>query len=148
MKVGLIAVDEAHCISQWGYDFRPPYLHITDLRELKPTVPVIALTATATNEVKEDIIQKLGFKSPFGSFQKSFARDNLSFVVRKTEQKERMMLEILHKVKGSAIVYVRSRKGTQEIAERLSKRGVSASYYHAGLSFERANCPSGCLDSE
>lgn len=136
MKVGLIAVDEAHCISQWGYDFRPPYLRITDLRELKPTVPVIALTATATKEVKEDIIQKLGFKSPFGSFQKSFARDNLSFVVRKTEQKERMMLEILHKVKGSAIVYVRSRKGTQEIAERLSKRGVSASYYHAGLSFE------------
>lgn len=136
MKVSLIAVDEAHCISQWGYDFRPPYLRITSLRELKPTVPVIALTATATAEVKDDIVQKLGFKAPFGSFQKSFARDNLSFVVRKTENKERMMLDILNKVKGTAIVYVRSRKGTQGIAERLSKRGISASFYHAGLSFE------------
>jgi ATP-dependent DNA helicase RecQ len=136
MKVGLIAVDEAHCISQWGYDFRPPYLRITSLRELKPKVPLIALTATATTQVKEDIILKLGFRSPYGSFQKSFARDNLSFVVRKAENKERMMLEILQKVKGSAIIYVRSRRGTQDIAERLGKRGIAASFYHAGLTFE------------
>jgi ATP-dependent DNA helicase RecQ len=136
MKVGLIAVDEAHCISQWGYDFRPPYLRITSLRELKPTVPVIALTATATSQVRDDIIQKLGFKNPHQVFQKSFARDNLSFVVRKTENKDRTMLDILQKVKGSAIIYVRSRKGTQDIAERLGRKGITASFYHAGLSFE------------
>jgi ATP-dependent DNA helicase RecQ len=136
MKVGLIAVDEAHCISQWGYDFRPPYLQITTLRELKPATPVIALTATATLVVKEDIKNKLAFREPTGVFQRSFARDNLSFVVRKTENKERKLLEILQKVKGSAIIYVRSRKATQQIAEWLSKRGISASYYHAGLDFE------------
>jgi ATP-dependent DNA helicase RecQ len=136
MKVGLIAVDEAHCISQWGYDFRPPYLQITTLRELKPATPVIALTATATLVVKEDIMNKLAFREPTGVFQRSFARDNLSFVVRKTENKERKLLEILQKVKGSAIIYVRSRKATQQIAEWLSKRGISASYYHAGLDFE------------
>lgn len=136
MKVGLIAVDEAHCISQWGYDFRPPYLQITTLRELKPATPVIALTATATLVVKEDIMSKLAFREPAGVFQRSFARDNLSFVVRKTENKERKLLEILQKVKGSAIIYVRSRKATQQIAEWLSKRGISASYYHAGLDFE------------
>lgn len=136
MKVGLIAVDEAHCISQWGYDFRPPYLQITTLRELKPATPVIALTATATLVVKEDIMSKLAFREPAGVFQRSFARDNLSFVVRKTENKERKLLEILQKVKGCAIIYVRSRKATQQIAEWLSKRGISASYYHAGLDFE------------
>lgn len=136
MKVSLIAVDEAHCISQWGYDFRPPYLQITTLRELKPATPVIALTATATLVVKEDIMNKLAFRQPAGVFQKSFARDNLSFVVRKTENKERKLFEILQKVKGSAIIYVRSRKATQQIAEWLSKRGISASYYHAGLEFE------------
>lgn len=136
MKVGLIAVDEAHCISQWGYDFRPPYLQITTLRELKPSTPVIALTATATPVVKEDIMNKLAFRDPAGVFQRSFARDNLSFVVRKTENKERKLLEILQKVKGSAIIYVRSRKATQQIAEWLAKRGISASYYHAGLDFE------------
>jgi ATP-dependent DNA helicase RecQ len=136
MKVSLIAVDEAHCISQWGYDFRPPYLQIPTLRELKPATPVIALTATATLVVKEDIMNKLAFRQPAGVFQKSFARDNLSFVVRKTENKERKLLDILQKVKGSAIIYVRSRKATQQIAEWLSKRGISASYYHAGLEFE------------
>jgi ATP-dependent DNA helicase RecQ len=136
MKVSLIAVDEAHCISQWGYDFRPPYLQITTLRELKAASPVIALTATATLVVKEDIMNKLAFREPAGVFQRSFARDNLSFVVRKTEHKERKLLEILQKVKGSAIIYVRSRKATQQIAEWLSKRGISASYYHAGLDFE------------
>lgn len=139
MNVGLIAVDEAHCISQWGYDFRPPYLKIRNLRELKHQTPVIALTATATREVRDDIMDKLGFRKPEGIFQKSFARDNLSFVVRKGENKERKLLEILQKVKGSAIVYVRSRKATQEIAERLTRRNISASYYHAGLSFEERN---------
>ncbi len=136
MKVGLIAVDEAHCISQWGYDFRPPYLKITALRELKPEVPVIALTATATHVVSEDIMDKLAFRKQAGVFRKSFARDNLSFVMRKTEARDKKLLEVLQKVKGSAIIYVRSRKATQEIAAWLLKRGISASYYHAGLSFD------------
>jgi ATP-dependent DNA helicase RecQ len=136
MKVGLIAVDEAHCISQWGYDFRPPYLQIPSLRELKPDVPLIALTATATVQVREDIIDKLAFEKPATVFQRSFARDNLSFVVRKTENKDKKLLEILRKVKGPAIIYVRSRKGTQEIAAWLIKRNITASFYHAGLDFE------------
>jgi ATP-dependent DNA helicase RecQ len=136
MKVGLIAVDEAHCISQWGYDFRPPYLQITALRELKPGVPVIALTATATAQVRDDIMDKLGFHEQAGVFQRSFARENLSFVARKTENKEKKLLEILQKVKGPAIIYVRSRKATQEIADWLIKRRISASFYHAGLEFE------------
>jgi ATP-dependent DNA helicase RecQ len=134
MNVGLIAVDEAHCISQWGYDFRPSYLKIASLRILKPDVPVMALTATATAEVRTDIIEKLELKDA-DIFQKSFARDNLSFVVRKTENKEKKVLEILQKVKGSAIIYVRSRKATQEIAEWLVRKNVSASFYHAGLDF-------------
>ncbi len=135
MKVNLIAVDEAHCISQWGYDFRPPYLQIALMRELMPAVPVIALTATATLEVRNDIIDKLAFKKDHAVFQKSFARENLSFVVRRAENKERKVLEILQKVKGSAIVYVRSRKGTQDVAAFLIKNNVSASFYHAGLDF-------------
>lgn len=136
MKVGLIAVDEAHCISQWGYDFRPPYLQISSLRELKPDVPVIALTASATAQVQEDIIQKLAFRPTAVVFRKSFARDNLSFVVRKTENRERKLVDILQKVNGPAIVYVRSRKATQEVARMLSRKGITASFYHAGLSFE------------
>ncbi|MBA4056047.1 MAG: RecQ family ATP-dependent DNA helicase [Marivirga sp.] len=136
MNVGLIAVDEAHCISQWGYDFRPSYLQIEALRQLKPDVPVIALTATATAEVRVDIMEKLEFRKGAAVFQKSFARDNVSFVVRKTENKERKVLEILQKVNGSAIIYVRSRRATQEIAEWLTKKKVTASYYHAGLDFE------------
>ncbi len=135
MKVNLIAVDEAHCISQWGYDFRPPYLQISLLREVMPSVTVIALTATATNRVSKDIIDKLSFRKGYSIFQKSFARENLSFVVRKAENKERKVVEILQKVKGSAIVYVRSRKGTQEIAAFLIKNNISASFYHAGLDF-------------
>lgn len=135
MNVGLIAVDEAHCISQWGYDFRPSYLKIVSLRELKPGVPVIALTATATSEVRTDIIEKLELKDA-AIFQKSFARDNLSFVVRKTENKDRKVLEILQKVKGSAIIYVRSRKATQDVAEWLTRKNISASFYHAGLDFD------------
>ena len=136
MKVGLIAVDEAHCISQWGYDFRPPYLQIATLRELVPDVTVIALTASATEIVCQDIQEKLAFRPNAEFFKKSFARENLSFVVRKSENKERKVLEILQKVKGSAIIYVRSRKATQEIAEALSKKRISATFYHAGLNFE------------
>src|SRR5688572_14665230 len=136
MKVGLIAVDEAHCISQWGYDFRPPYLQIATLRDLVPKAPVIALTASATELVCEDIKDKLSFRSQSAVFRKSFARDNLSFVVRKSENKEKKLLEILQKVKGSAIIYVRSRKATQEIAESLVKKKISAAFYHAGLTFE------------
>lgn len=136
MKVGLIAVDEAHCISQWGYDFRPPYLQIAALRELVPDVTVIALTASATEIVCGDIKDKLAFKHGSAIFKKSFARENLSFVVRKSENKEKKLLEILQKVKGPAIIYVRSRKATQEIAGTLLKRKISASFYHAGLNFE------------
>ena len=135
MKVGLIAVDEAHCISQWGYDFRPQYLQIATIREVHPQVSVVALTATATRQVALDIMDKLQFRTPL-RFQKSFARDNLAFVVRRTENKEKKLLEVLRKVKGSAIIYVRSRKATQEIAAWLVQRGMTASHYHAGLSFD------------
>jgi ATP-dependent DNA helicase RecQ len=129
-------VDEAHCISQWGYDFRPPYLRIASLREIYPEVPLIALTASATAQVEADIVEKLEFRKDRALFRKSFARDNLSFVVRKTENKDQKLLEILQKVKGSAIIYVRSRKATQEIARWLSKKNISTSFYHAGLSYE------------
>jgi len=132
MKVNLIAVDEAHCISQWGYDFRPPYLHIADLRELHPDVPVLALTATATAEVREDIQQKLRFKRP-NIFQKSFERKNISYVVQNDENKLRKLLDIAKGVKGSGIVYVRSRKETAEIAKFYNENGIKADYYHAGL---------------
>jgi ATP-dependent DNA helicase RecQ len=137
MKVGLIAVDEAHCISQWGYDFRPSYLEIVKLRELLPKIPVIALTASATPQVKDDIVNKLAFKKGHQVFQRTFARDNLSFVVRKTESKERKLMEVLHKVQGSVIIYSRSRKGTYELAQALEKKGLSATYYHAGLTFDQ-----------
>ena len=136
MKVGLIAIDEAHCISQWGYDFRPAYLRIASLRELVPQVPFIALTASATEQVQADIADKLLFDSHYASFKSSFARDNLSFVVRKTENKDAKLLEILRKVKGAAIIYVRSRKATQEIAGWLQRKQIASSFYHAGLSFE------------
>jgi ATP-dependent DNA helicase RecQ len=132
MKVNLIAVDEAHCISQWGYDFRPPYLHIADLRELHPDVQVLALTATATAEVREDIQQKLSFKNP-AVFQKSFERKNISYVVQNEESKFRKLLDIAKGVKGSGIVYVRSRKETVEIAKFYNDNGIKADYYHAGL---------------
>jgi len=135
MKVALVAVDEAHCISQWGYDFRPPYLKIAELRDVKPGVPFIALTATATVQVREDIREKLRLKSP-AVFQKSFARENLSFVVRKTETKDKKLLEVLRKVPGPAIVYVRSRKATQDIARWLQKQKIAATFYHAGLTYE------------
>lgn len=136
MKVGLIAVDEAHCISQWGYDFRPPYLTIASLRDIFPEVPIIALTATATVQVQEDIATRLRFNRDSAFFRQSFARENLSFVVRKTENKHEKLLEILRKVQGPAIVYVRSRKTTQEVARWLTQKSLPSSYYHAGLSFE------------
>jgi len=132
MKVNLVAIDEAHCISQWGYDFRPPYLKIAELREIHPHVPFIALTASATSQVKADIIEKLQLKQA-AVFQKSFARDNLSLVIRKSELKEKKLLEVLRKVAGPAIVYVRSRKATVVLATFLKKNSISATYYHAGL---------------
>ena len=132
MKVNLIAVDEAHCISQWGYDFRPPYLHIADLRDLHPAVPVLALTATATAEVTEDIQEKLRFRQP-AVFRKSFGRKNISYVVQNEENKLRKLLDIARGVKGSGIVYVRSRKDAAEIAKFYNDNGMKADFYHAGL---------------
>jgi ATP-dependent DNA helicase RecQ len=135
MNVNLVAVDEAHCISQWGYDFRPPYLQIATLREWKPQVPFMAVTASATQQVKDDIIEKLELKS-VEVFQKSFARENLSLVVRKTDRKEKQLLDILRKVEGSAIVYVRSRKATETISKQLQRQQIKSTFYHAGLSYE------------
>jgi ATP-dependent DNA helicase RecQ len=136
MNVNLIAIDEAHCISQWGYDFRPPYLQIAELRKIKPNVPFIALTASATRLVKEDIIDKLELKKP-EVFQISFARNNFSLIVRKTEVKEKKLLEILTKVPGSAIVYVRSRKATVALDKMLKRSKISSTHYHAGLSYQQ-----------
>ncbi|MEP2770985.1 MAG: ATP-dependent DNA helicase RecQ [Fulvivirga sp.] len=136
MKVSLLAVDESHCISQWGYDFRPAYLEIAEIREVIPEVNVIALTATATPVVQKDIVEKLKFLDGHKHFQKSFARANLSYAVRKEEDKERKLLEVLKSVPGTAIVYARTRKKTKETAAFLLKRGFSADYYHAGLSHE------------
>ncbi|MCB0488683.1 MAG: ATP-dependent DNA helicase RecQ [Cyclobacteriaceae bacterium] len=136
IKVNLIAIDEAHCISQWGYDFRPPYLLISSLRETKSDVPFMALTATATKQVREDIAEKLELREP-KLFQKSFARPNLSFVARKTENKDKLLLQVLQKVNGSAIVYVRSRRATEQLANWLSKSNIAATYYHAGLTAQQ-----------
>jgi ATP-dependent DNA helicase RecQ len=133
MDVNLIAVDEAHCISQWGYDFRPSYMNIIQLRELLPGVKFLALTATATPKVVEDIQDKLGFKKR-NVLSMSFQRENLSYLVRLREDKMGYLLETLKKVKGSGVVYVRSRKGTREIAAELRKNKISADFYHAGLS--------------
>lgn len=131
-KVCMIAVDESHCISQWGYDFRPSYLRIADIRELLPDVPVLALTATATPEVVDDIQDKLHFKEK-NVFQKSFSRSNLAYVVRTTENKDEQLLNILQKVPGTSVVYVRNRKKTKEVAEFLNSNGISAEHFHAGL---------------
>jgi ATP-dependent DNA helicase RecQ len=136
MKVSLIAVDEAHCISQWGYDFRPAYLLIGELRELLPAAPIMALTATATPEVVTDIQEKLEFKKE-NVLQKSFARDNLAYVVLREEGKLEKLLDILKKVSGAGVVYVRNRRRTKEIALFLQRRGLSADYYHAGLNQEQ-----------
>ena len=135
MKVNLIAVDEAHCVSQWGYDFRPAYLEIVELRELLPNVPCIALTATATIDVKQDIIDKLHLSAP-AIFQKSFVRNNLSYSVFEEEDKEGRLIEILRKVAGSAIVYVNRRKSAEQLAKVLNQNRLSAAWYHAGLEVE------------
>jgi ATP-dependent DNA helicase RecQ len=133
MDVNLIAIDEAHCISQWGYDFRPSYMTIVQLREFFPEIPFLALTATATPKVTEDIQDKLGFRER-NVLSMSFQRGNLSYLVRLRENKMGYLLETLKKVKGSGVVYVRSRKGTREIAGELRKNKISADFYHAGLS--------------
>ncbi|MEN0002693.1 MAG: ATP-dependent DNA helicase RecQ [Bacteroidota bacterium] len=133
MNVNLVAIDEAHCISQWGYDFRPPYLQIANIREWLPKVPFLALTATATDPVVKDIQEKLAFKKE-NVFQKSFARQNLAYVVLHEEDKEGKLLEILQKVKGTGIVYARNRRRTKELAWYLRQRNISADFYHAGLS--------------
>ncbi len=135
MKVNFIAVDEAHCISQWGYDFRPAYLKISALRELKPKLAILALTATATPEVVIDIQEKLLFKEN-NLLQKSFLRSNLSYSVLYESAKLTKLIDILNKVKGSGIVYVQNRRQTREIAELLSNNHIKATYYHAGLSNE------------
>lgn len=132
IKVSFITVDEAHCISQWGYDFRPSYLHIADIRKLKPNAPVLALTATATAQVVDDIQEKLGFKEK-NVFSMSFERKNLAYVVRKTDNKDGELIHILKAMTGCAIVYVRSRRRTKEICELLEKNNISATFYHAGL---------------
>jgi ATP-dependent DNA helicase RecQ len=133
MNVSLLAVDEAHCISQWGYDFRPPYLEIAAIREWLPNVPILALTATATPEVKTDICEKLEFKRGFQIFEKDFARPNLSYIVRHVETKEPKLHEILSKTRGAAIVYVRNRKRAKDLVQYLQQHGIAADFYHAGL---------------
>ena len=132
MNICLLAVDEAHCISQWGYDFRPPYLQIAEFRDILPPTPVIALTATATDQVRQDIQEKLHFEAG-KVFVQSFARANLSYSVRWSENKEQKLIEIFKNVPGTAVVYVRNRKRCKETAQALSKAGFSADFYHAGL---------------
>jgi ATP-dependent DNA helicase RecQ len=136
MNISLLVVDESHCISQWGYDFRPSYLHISAIRQHLPNIPVLALTATATPEVVDDIQEKLLFRKK-NVFSKSFVRKNLSYVVRRTEDKDRTLVYLLSRVPGTAIVYVRNRKRTQEIAEMLRSEGFTAHFFHAGLTREQ-----------
>ncbi len=136
MKVCFITVDEAHCISQWGYDFRPSYLYISEIRKLLPQVPILALTATATTQVVKDIQAKLGFEQE-NVFRMSFERKNLAYVVRKAEDKLKHLLHILSRVEGSAIVYARTRKHVKEYTDYLNENDCEATYYHAGLSAEQ-----------
>ena len=131
-KVSMITVDESHCISQWGYDFRPAYLKIAEIRELLPGVPVLALTATATPEVVKDIQSRLNFREE-NVFRMSFERKNLAYIVRKTDNKTGELLHILKRIDGSAIIYVRNRRRTKEITELLMQEGITADFYHAGL---------------
>ena len=139
LNINLIAVDEAHCISQWGYDFRPAYLNIAKIREQIPTVPVLALTASATKNVQEDICEKLLFTNAAQSFQQSFARPNLSYSVFNVASKQTKLLTILKNVSGSGIVYCKSRKHTKEIADLLKLHALNADFYHAGLSNDERN---------
>ena len=132
MRVSLLAVDEAHCISQWGYDFRPSYLRIAEIRQRLPNVPVLALTASATQVVADDIMRHLNFTEPC-IIRSSFARPNLSYAVRHTDDKQEQLLRVLRNVEGTGIVYMRSREGCEQLAEALREQGISASYYHAGL---------------
>jgi len=132
MTVNLITVDEAHCISQWGYDFRPSYLEIAEIRQQLPDVPVLALTATATPKVVKDIQEKLLFKEK-NVLQKSFERKNLVYYVINTEDKIKQLFRLVTKIDGSAVIYVRNRRKTKEYALLLQKYKISADYYHAGL---------------
>ena len=135
LRISLIVVDEAHCISQWGYDFRPAYLQIKELRKIAVNAPVLALTATATHKVSEDICQQLKMMRP-RIFRMSFSRENLNYIVRKSETKITEVFHILSRTQGSSIVYVRSRKRTREISEYLCSMGISATFFHAGLDYE------------
>ncbi len=137
LHVSLIAVDEAHCISQWGYDFRPPYLRIADIRDELPGVPVLALTATATPAIREDICLKLKMNDP-KIFTQSFFRPNLSFSAHKTGSVINKMLDILRRLEGSSIIYCRNRRRTKEISDLLNMHGITSDYYHAGLSRKTA----------
>ena len=139
MHINLLAVDEAHCISQWGYDFRPPYMRIASLRELLPNVPVLALTASATKVVQDDICDKLLFSKTHQRFLQSFERSNLSYSVFNVASKQNKLLEILKNVRGTAIVYCKSRKHTKEISDLLLLNSINADYYHAGLNNEDRN---------
>jgi ATP-dependent DNA helicase RecQ len=132
MKVNLIAVDEAHCISQWGHDFRPSYLEIAELRNLLPNVPLLAVTATATPKVREEIIEKLRLRHVV-TFQHSFLRPNLSLSVRRVEDKNSKLFEILTKISGSTIVYVKTRRLARELTQNLQRNGITSNFYHAGL---------------
>jgi len=139
ININLVAVDEAHCVSQWGYDFRPPYLRIAAIRDSLKNVPVLALTASATIEVQNDICDKLNFKNKYNRFQQSFERSNLSYSVFNPSSKQNKLIEILKKVNGSGIVYCKSRRRTREIEELLNINGIKASHYHAGLSNDLRN---------
>ncbi|MGI8952596.1 MAG: RecQ family ATP-dependent DNA helicase [Chitinophagaceae bacterium] len=138
LNINLIAVDEAHCISQWGYDFRPPYLRIANLRKELPNVPLLALTASATTLVQNDIVQKLHFQS-YNIFRQSFERSNISYSVFKVNGKINKLIEILQNVSGSSIVYCKSRKLTKEVSQLLTMQNISANFYHAGLASEERN---------